>query len=82
MQDPNPPSGEAKFSAQFLRRKHRKDTNAFLWGTGIMLFLAITLGVDTWQGFRGGQWVDIGAKMISFPVLWWTAAALSAGAYY
>ena len=75
--DPPPPSEEAKFSARFLRRRHRKDTSTFLWGTGLLLFLAITLGADTWQGYRSGQWVDIGAKMISFPVPWWLAAALA-----
>jgi hypothetical protein len=74
---PKPPSAEAKFSERFLRRKHRKDTSTFLWGTGLMLFLGISLGADMWQGFRSGQWVDIGAKMVSLPVPWWLAATLA-----
>jgi hypothetical protein len=78
--DSKPPEVEATVSDRIMRRKHRKDTSAFLWGTWMMLFLTIVLGHDTWQGFRTGQWVDIGAKEGGCLVPWWVAATLALAA--
>lgn len=64
-------------SDRFLRHKHRKDTKTFLWGTGLMGFLTLVLGYDTWQGFASGQWVAIGAKMMRFMAPWRVATALT-----
>src|ERR1700743_3109663 len=78
--DSKPLTGGAAVSDRALRRKHRKETSAFLWSTWIMLFLTVVLGHDTWEGFRTGQWVDLGTKVSSLPVPWWLAAVVTLGA--
>lgn len=74
-----PPDFEVRFSEPFKRRKHRRDTSTFFWGTWLMLFLAIGLGYETLQGFRSGEWIDISSDDSGLLVPWWLAAALACG---
>lgn len=77
--DSRPAEFDVRMSDQAKRRKHRKDTSAFLWGTWLLL-LAVFLGRDTLQGFRDGEWVDISSDNGGLLVPWWLAAVLVFGA--
>ncbi len=77
--DSKPVVVDPALSERALRRKHRKDTTGFLWGTWMMLFLTVVLGHDTWEGFRTGQWVEPGTRVTSRPVPWWVAAVVTLG---
>ena len=57
------PSFEVRYSEKFLRDKQRRDQRTRLFGTVLMLFMAIVIFKDTADAIRAHTWVNVASRI-------------------